>query len=60
MRREPGKLSLIQPKMIVIHDRSPFGDLESRNAPAVNLEASVRSRGTGVGGGVIATSLKPD
>ncbi len=47
MRREPGKLSLIQPKMIVIHDRSPFGDLESRNAPAVNLEASVRSRGAG-------------
>ena len=36
VRREPRELSLIQPKMIAIHDRSPFGDLESRNAPAVN------------------------
>src|SRR5216683_3332904 len=26
----------------------------------LNLEASVRSRSTGVGGGMIATSLKPD
>jgi hypothetical protein len=33
---------------------------ESLMPPAVNLEASVRSRGTGVEEGVIATSLKPD
>jgi hypothetical protein len=36
MRCEPRKLSVIQPKMIAIHDASPFGNLESRNAPVVN------------------------
>jgi len=36
VRRQSRELSLIQPEMIVIHDCSPFGDLESRNAPAVN------------------------
>lgn len=30
MRREPRKLSLAQPEIIAIHQRSPFGDLESQ------------------------------
>jgi len=36
VRCQPRKLFLIQPEMIAIHDGSPFGDLESRKAPAVN------------------------
>ncbi len=32
MRLKPRELSLVQPKTISIHERSPFGDLESRNA----------------------------
>ena len=36
VRRQSRELLLIQPEMIVIHNGSAFGDLESRNAPAVN------------------------
>jgi len=36
MRREPRELPLIQPKLIAIHDGSPFGNLESQNAPVGN------------------------
>jgi len=32
MRLKPRELPLVQPKIISIHQRSPFGDLESRNA----------------------------
>ena len=32
MRRKPGELPVLQPEMILIHCRSPFGNLESENA----------------------------
>ena len=32
MRRKPRELTIVQPEMISIHCRSPFGDLESENA----------------------------
>lgn len=31
MRLQPRKLSLTQPEIVSIHQRSPFGDFESRN-----------------------------
>jgi hypothetical protein len=31
MRLQPRELSLIQPEAVSIHQRSPFGNLESRN-----------------------------
>ena len=45
MRFKPRELAVIQPETVSIHQRSPFGDLESRNAHFGNLEGSVRSRG---------------
>lgn len=32
MRLKPRKLAVVQPETVSIHHRSPFGDLESRNA----------------------------
>lgn len=32
MRLKPHELSLVQPEIALIHQRSPFGDLESQNA----------------------------
>jgi hypothetical protein len=36
MRREPSELIHDQPEIISIHQQSPFGDLESGNAPTGN------------------------
>jgi hypothetical protein len=45
MRREPRKLSLAQPEAISIHQRSPFGDLESETASQRNPLLWVRNLG---------------
>jgi hypothetical protein len=37
MRLKPRELFLAQPEMVSIHQRSPFGDLESRNVSIANL-----------------------
>ncbi len=36
MRLKPRELSVVQPKIISFHQRSPFGDLESEFAPQRN------------------------
>jgi hypothetical protein len=33
---KPGKLALAQPEMVLFHQRSPFGDVESENQPCRN------------------------
>jgi hypothetical protein len=41
---KPCELIVTEPKVSLIHHRSPFGDLESDFAGFGNLEGSVRSR----------------